>query len=157
MYNNYLKNNGQGIYTVVTIPAQVPICEISGDLYTKENIKHADSEITQVGLNTYLGPSGGITDYINHSCNPNAYLHIVGHRVILYSLYVINADSEITIDYSLNSTDSPHEWQMICKCKSNNCRKIISGYYHLDESTRQLYLSKNIVPMFITTPIFMRK
>lgn len=163
MYTSYLKKgpsrNGTGVFTTVAIPSNVPICEFRGTLYSDPlppNV--SDSEVLQVGPNTFMGPSGGLDDYINHSCNPNCSAHVVGNRAVLYSLYVIPAGAELTFDYSTTSTDTPEQWQMKCNCGSNNCRRVISGYSSLDWSTQQKYESQGVLPLYITNPdMFLKK
>lgn len=164
MYKQYLKIKaakhgiGDGVFTTIKIPADVPILEFTGNLYTEDSLPDPNHQaILQIGPNLFYGPSGDVDDYINHSCNPNCMLHIVGNRAILYSLYVIPADTELTFDYSTSSTDSLEKWSMNCLCGSPNCRKVISGYHLLDDSTKQNLKNKGMVPLFITNPIFMKK
>lgn len=155
MYQQYFKLNALNrVITSVHIPAKIPICILGGDLFTQESIKHSNLEILQVGPNLFVGPTGNITDHIRHSCNPNCYLYIVGNRVILYSLYDILADSEITYDYSTSSTDSYESWSMNCNCQAHNCRKIISGIQYLNEDIIKEYKDKKMIPLFLLENIF---
>lgn len=162
MYNQYLQikpsNNGNGIFTTIDIPANKPIMEIMGEVYTENNLPDPNHPaLIQVGPNTFIGPSGTTDDFINHSCNPNCFIHVVGNRAILYSMYLIKAEYELTFDYSTSSTDTLDSWQMNCNCGSNNCRKIISGFQYLDKSLQDEYKKKGIIPQFITHPIFLSK
>lgn len=164
MYKQYLKVKpskngiGSGVFSTIKIPADVPILEVTGDLHTEESLPDPNHPaILQIGPNLFFGPSGDVDDYINHSCNPNCMLHIIGNRAILYSLYVIPADTELTFDYSTTSTDSLDKWSMNCLCGSSNCRKVISGFHLLSDNIKQDLKAKGMVPMFITNPIFMRK
>lgn len=157
MYTNYLMvkttKNGEGTFTTTKIPANVPVTEIRGTLYTESAIPATiPASYLQIGPSTYLGPSGGTVDYLNHSCNPNCMVHVVGNRVILYSLYVIPAEAELTFDYSTTSTDTPGTWQMECQCGQYNCRKVISGFYHLNPDLQQKMIQKNLVPLYISQP-----
>lgn len=162
MYNNNLKlipsKNLPGEKTVVTtvnIPKNVPIIEITGDLFTSKTIRAKDYHyILQVGTNLFIGPSGNVDDYLNHSCNPNCFLHIVGKRAVLYSKVPITANSELTFDYSLSSTDTISEWHMNCKCGEHNCRKLISGYQYLDSKLKDELEHDGMVPMFQLLKIF---
>lgn len=153
MYDTYLKRAkskiGKGVLTTANIPAGVPILEFGGDIFTDATLKHETGQTLQIGNNLHLGPSGKIDDYINHSCSPNCSLHIVGNRAFLYSLYAISADSEITFDYSTSSTDNVGEWKMECRCQSPNCRKIISGFQHLDPKLQEEYRKCGLVPLFM--------
>ena len=162
MYNNYLKvkpsKTGAGVFTSIEIPANVPVIEITGDVFTEDKLPDPNHPaLIQIGTNVFIGPSGTVDDYINHSCNPNCLLHIVGNRAIIYSMYVIKAGSEITFDYSTSSTDTLDKWQMECKCGSFNCRKIISGLHYLDDSLKEEYKERGMIPTFISNPIFMKR
>jgi SET domain-containing protein len=156
MYKQYLKVkpaiNGLGVFTTIKIPAETPIIEATGQVNALSDIKDPNEPaLLQVGPDTYMGPTGDIVpDYINHSCEPNCYFHIVGNRAILYSLYVIPAGAELTFDYSTTSTESKDTWVMECKCGSYKCRKIISGFQYLDPALQEHYKSKNILPLYIT-------
>ena len=161
-YKQYLKiketNGNKSVITTVQIPSNVPILEMKGDIFVDRYSKvFNETQILQVGPNTFLGPSGDIDDSINHSCDPNCYLHIVGNRAILYSLYIIPANSELTFDYSTTSTHGKEDWVMNCNCSSNKCRKEISGYQHLSPELQEEYKKKNMIPMYLSTNMIMRK
>jgi hypothetical protein len=159
MYNQYLKilqtkaGVGSGVFTTVEIPAGVPILEFSGTLYNSVNMPEHQANL-QVGPDLFIGPSGGVDDYVNHSCNPNCLLHIVGNRAILYSLNVIIKDVELTFDYSTSSTDTHDKWKMECLCGAYNCRKVISGLHYLNDETKDAMKKRGMIPLFLTNPIF---
>jgi len=162
MYDQYLKVQpskiGMGVFTTITIPANVPIYEVTGEIYTEESAPNPkDPNLLQIGPNQFISSPGGFCDFTNHSCNPNCTMHIIGNRAILYSLYVIPAGAELTFDYSTSSTDTLEKWSMNCLCNSVNCRKVISGFHLLNEDTQQDLKNKGMVPLFITNPIFIRK
>jgi hypothetical protein len=164
LYNQYLQtvfiNNRKGVITNIDIPSDIPICEFNGTIYTDEQLKTMSDivdDVLQIGPNTFIGPSGNVTDHIRHSCNPNCIIKIAGYRAILYSLYVIKANSEISFDYSTSSTDDHNTWKLNCTCGSFNCRKIISGFYTLPVELQKEYKDKNIAAPFIKTPIFLKK
>lgn len=147
--------SGTGVFTKTQIPANAPILEIRGAIYTEDKLPDPNHPaLLQVGTNTFMVATGTIDgpDYFNHSCNPNCLVHIVGNRAILYSIYVIPKGSELTIDYSANSTDTLDKWKMNCSCKENNCRSVISGYQYLDPSLQENMKSKGMVPMYILHP-----
>ena len=154
MYKDYLKiqksKTGLGVFTTTIIPSGVPILEFRGELFTTQNLKHPNSQTLQIGPDTHLGPSGDLDDYINHSCNPNCKLHIIGNRAILYSRFIIPINNEITFDYSTSSTCSPQEWSMECHCGAPYCRKIISGFDNLPENIKQEYMKQKMVPLYIS-------
>lgn len=165
MYTAYLKvepsrMGGQGTFTTVKIPADTMITEMPGPVVLEKDIPStADSSIyLQIGPNTFMGPSGqGTPEYLNHSCDPNCKMHVVGNRAFLWSLYVIPAGAELTFDYSTTSTDTPETWKMNCKCGSYKCRKVISGYTTLDQALLNNYKSRDMLPMYITWPGLLQK
>ena len=157
MYIQYLKvkpsGTGQGVFTSVQIPSDVPILEVRGPIYLEQDLPDPNHPaLLQIGTNTFIGPSGGADDYLNHSCNPNCMVHVAGNRAVLYSLYVIQAGAELTFDYSLSSTDTADKWTMNCQCGQNNCRKMISGFQYLDPTLQKILIDKNMVPLYITQP-----
>jgi hypothetical protein len=147
--------NGEGVFTNIQIPANSIILEFGGELHDPK--KAAGPEVLQVGPNYYLSPSGNIGDNIRHSCNPNCYLHVIGKRAFLYSTYVVEPNTEITFDYSTNSSDTLDTWQMQCNCGAFNCRKVISGLDYLSEQQKEEYKKKGLIPLFMTINIFMKK
>lgn len=164
MYNSHLKlatssfAGGLGVFTTVDIPANAPIYELTGNVLSEsELVDPNDPAVLQIGNDLFLSPSGEIDDRINHSCNPNCKLNIVGKRAFIYSAYVIKAESELTFDYSTSSTDTYDTWKMDCKCGNFICRKVISGFDYLDESLKEEYKRKGMVPIFISNPNFFKK
>lgn len=161
MFTQYLKvaksTIGEGVFTTIEIPANVAIDEPHGKIYTLQEMPDPnDANVLQIGPNDYLNISGHMR-YINHSCDPNCKFLVVGNRAILYSLYVIPANAELTFDYSTTSTDTHEMWKMDCACGSNKCRKVISGYQYLDPSLQEEYKKKGAIPLFITFPVFQKR
>lgn len=150
---------GKGTFTTVRIPADTPVMEFTGTIVLDRDLpKDADMSLyLQVGPNTYIGPSGESDDFVNHSCDPNCKLHVVGNRAILWSLYVIPAGAELTFDYSTTSTDTHSTWKMNCQCGSYKCRKVISGFDYLDPMLQNNYKSRDMVPLYITNPTLIHK
>jgi SET domain-containing protein len=157
MYKEHLKlqptKGGQGLFTTVAIPAKTPILEVRGPVMLEKNLPDPNHPaLLQIGPDTFIGASGDLDDFINHSCNPNCYMHITGNRAILFSLYVIPVGAELTFDYSSTATDSLEKWKMNCLCGHFTCRKVISGFQHLDESVKQSLKDKGSVPLYILYP-----
>ena len=162
MYKQYLETRdckyGKGTFTTAVIPADTPILEMTGPVLLDREINPIELPLhLQVGPNTYLGPSGEVDDYINHSCDPNCKMHVVGNRAILYSLYVIPKGAELTFDYSTTSTNTTDEWVMDCRCGTNKCRKVISGHHYLDPDLKKSYENKGMLPLYILEPNMISK
>lgn len=65
---------------------------------------------------------GNGTHYINHSCEPNAFMQIVRGHILFIALRDIVPGEEITIDYE--STLHPDTKR--CICGAQNCRGTIN-------------------------------
>lgn len=142
-------NRGKGVITLADVPINTVIFEFKGSFFTKETLVHESPYFLQIGANKFLGPSGDYDDYINHSCNPNCGLRIVGSRAFLVSLHHISVSTEITFDYSTSSNDTLDEWKMECKCGAFKCRKNISGYQYLDKALKENYEKLGVVPSYL--------
>lgn len=142
-------NRGKGVITLHDIPADTVIFEFKGNKFDRESVAHGFEQILQIGNDRFLGPSGDVDDYINHSCNPNSGLHIVGPRAFLISIHQIPANTEITFDYSTTSNDTLEQWKVECKCGFYKCRKTISGYQYLDKETKERYEKLGIIPKYL--------
>jgi SET domain-containing protein len=127
------------------------IIEYKGKLLTREQLPtpydKVDDYYVQIGKNLYMGPSGGLDDFFNHSCNPNAGLKIEEKRVIFIAIKNIKKGEEITWDYS--TTMDEDDWEMDCRCGSKNCRKRIRDFKYLPKEIQQKYIKLGIVPKYI--------
>ena len=127
------------------------IIEFNGKLFTYEQLPIPYDEVedhyVQIDKNLYMGPSGGVDDFFNHSCNPNSGIKIKGKRVILIAIKDIEKREEITWDYS--TTMDEDEWEMECICESKNCRKRIRDFKYLPKKIQQKYIKLGIVPKYI--------
>lgn len=162
MYKQYLQVRqtrlGNSLFTTTRIPAGLPIVEVMGPVYlTKDLPDPNDESILQVGPNTFLGASGEVDYVVNHSCDPNCIMRVVGNRAFLYSLYIIPEETELTFDYSTTSTDTYDSWKMECKCNSYKCRKVISGFQYLDPALQENYKKRDMVPLYILEPTLIQK
>ena len=65
---------------------------------------------------------GNGTHYINHSCEPNAYMKILYGHIIFIALRDIEPGEEITIDYE----STLHSNNKRCICGARSCRGTIN-------------------------------
>jgi uncharacterized protein len=61
---------------------------------------------------------GGPFGYVNHSCEPNAYMRRYRGHVEFYSLRRIEAGEELTCDYG----ETHHNGTLACRCRSARCK-----------------------------------
>ncbi|MBU0459203.1 MAG: SET domain-containing protein [Nanoarchaeota archaeon] len=126
------------------------IIEFRGKIFDYNEIddnSYEDEHCIQIGKRTYIGPSGELDDFINHSCNPNSGIKVIGKRVILITIKDIKEGEEITWDYS-TALNEDH-WEMDCMCQSKNCRKRIRDFKYLPKEIQQKYIKLGIVPKYI--------
>ena len=79
--------------------------------------------IVEFGDGTALDASrlGSDFRYVNHSCEPNAYMRLYRGRVEFYSLRPIAAGEEVTCDYG----ETHHDGCLACRCGSARCRRAL--------------------------------
>jgi uncharacterized protein len=65
---------------------------------------------------------GNGTHYINHSCEPTAYMKTIYGHVLFFALRDIQPGEEITIDYEITL----HPDSKKCKCGAPSCRGTIN-------------------------------
>jgi hypothetical protein len=101
----------------------------------------------QIDQDSFLGPSGRVDDFINHSCDPNAGIRFSRDGILLVALRPITAGEEVCWDYS--TTMHQTNWLMRCECGTAACRKYVSGFMSLPPMRRSYYLAAGVVAPFI--------
>lgn len=122
--------NGKGLFAKKPINKGEIIVIRTGHIITdKELYKHrdviGDSDL-QISDNLYLVPLSkeefnNVMTFVNHSCNPN--LGLLGN-IIFVTMQNIESGQELLLDYAMFDNNSD---QFMCNCKSEKCRKIITG------------------------------
>jgi uncharacterized protein len=118
--------SGVGCFATVYFPKNSPVADYSGEIITPTealtrmtaaNGKH----ICQLDEDHYIDGSvgGNETQYINHSCEPNADVLVIDGVMIVFALREILPGEEITVDY-LNSFEQD---QALCECHTASCRR----------------------------------
>jgi SET domain-containing protein len=79
---------------------------------------------------------GNGTHYINHSCEPNAFMKILYKHILFVALRDIQPGEEITIDYesTLHSDDKK------CICRARDCRGTINKTSRKREKNHWSYI-----------------
>lgn len=144
---------GKSVFANKNFKKGEKIIEFKGKLFTSEQVPTPYNEVedhyVQIDKDLYMGPSGGLDDFFNHSCNPNSGLKVRSKRVILIAIKDIKKGEEITWDYSTTMMDDVDNWEMDCMCKSKNCRKRIRDFKYLPKKIQQKYIKLGIVPRYI--------
>jgi SET domain-containing protein len=122
---------GRGCFSVVAFKRGKKIAEYAGEkISNAEANRRANRRRLRIcainerwSLDGSRGGNG--THYINHSCEPNAYMKIVYDHILFIALRDIKAGEEITIDYE----STLHSNKKKCTCGALSCRKTINKTY----------------------------
>jgi len=127
------EDRGSGVFATQSIPAGTSLLSLTGAIAHHVDELPPDSRAVQIGPDSWLYSFGSeLDDFMNHSCDPNA--GFVRGDLVLYSLRPIEADEEVTWDYSTSISLSG--WSMECLCPSPKCRKIIRPWPELSVPDR---------------------
>ena len=117
---------GLGCFATIHFPKDRAIAEYAGERITdaeaaRRLARTSGKHISQLDTDLYIDGSvgGNETQYINHSCEPNADVLVIDGFMIVFALREILPGEEITVDY-LNSFD--HD-QTLCQCRAASCKK----------------------------------
>jgi uncharacterized protein len=115
---------GRGCFALVRFPARRKIATFAGELLrgrreVEARLRRPRSRVVAIGEDLAVdGAVGGdATAFINHSCEPNAFMRVVAaEQVAFFALRDIEPGEEITIDYR----DPQHP--LVCRCGADGCR-----------------------------------
>lgn len=116
---------GKGCFALVPLAARKKIASYAGEIVRGRRRIEARLRNQPVIKIIWLGDKlaidglvgGNETAYLNHSCEPNAYMRIApGEKIIFFALRDIAAGEEITINYR-DTTHPP-----VCRCGAHKCR-----------------------------------
>ncbi|HEU4593603.1 MAG TPA: SET domain-containing protein-lysine N-methyltransferase [Pyrinomonadaceae bacterium] len=123
------KIDGRGCFATSLFPKGRKIAEYEGERITaregerrlRTRRKHRICALDN-GWSLDGSRGGNGTHYLNHSCDPNAYMRTTRGHLIFMALRDILPGEEITCDYI--STYHPDDYR--CRCKSPKCRGTIN-------------------------------
>lgn len=116
---------GKGCFALAHFPARKKIAgyageKVRGSRKIEARLRRQDA-IKIIRLNDDTAIDGAVggneTAFINHSCDPNAFMRVVpGEKVAIFARRDIQPGEELTIDYR-----DPYHPE-VCKCGAANCR-----------------------------------
>jgi uncharacterized protein len=144
---------GKGCVATKKIVAGEIICKMQGPVISlKQLLEKYDGDARcnplQVGADSYIDLEEPFV-YFNHSCSPNAGIRNNG---ILFAIKNIQVGDEIFYDYS--TTVDERMWQMNCRCKAPNCRKIICDYVSVPHDQKIFYVEKGALTDHVITTYY---
>jgi SET domain-containing protein len=120
---------GYGVYATQTIPKNKRIIYYAGEkISNQESLKRERRYIRQGHIWCFkltnrsvidAGVGGNIARYINHSCRPNCYIHIVDGTIWIRAARKIRRGEELTYHYN---TDG--DGLIKCRCRSG-CQTLL--------------------------------
>ena len=120
--------HGLGCFATVRFLKGNCIAEYSGERISRKDamqrMQGSDgSRISELESECYIDGSvnGDQTQYINHSCDPNADAFVISGSLFIIALRELAPGEEITVDY-LNSFEQD---QSVCQCRTASCRQRI--------------------------------
>jgi len=143
---------GMGTFAQQWIPANTRILEFTGNRVIRPSINQALMKgstdcYLQIDENTFLGASGKMDDYVNHSCEPSCGLEFADDRVFLRSIQHVKRNEELTFDYATSQKSFPFRFN--CRCGSLDCRGEIGDYSELSGPRKAYYLSKGVIAPYL--------
>ena len=118
---------GQGCFALTHLPARKKIKLYEGELIKGSRKiqarirRQAETAIKIITIDADTAIDGAVggneTAFINHSCDPNAFIRVVsGTKVGIFARRDIQPGEELTIDYR-----DPYHPE-VCHCGAANCR-----------------------------------
>ncbi len=121
-------SKGKALFARTPIKKQEVLIRFEGKI-----LDHPTKYTLQIDLKKHLEGPGAIDDYINHSCEPNTYVHFP--TLILRALKIIQTGEEITQNYL--ATEYALQNQFHCQCGTKTCLKKIHGFKYLTLQQKQ--------------------
>ncbi len=119
---------GKGCFSLASFQRRRKIAEYTGQKITnaEANRRASRRKLRICAINNRWsldGSRGGNgTHYINHSCEPNAFMKILYNHILFIALRDIQPGEEITIDYE----STLHSNKKRCICGAPSCRGTIN-------------------------------
>jgi SET domain-containing protein len=123
------KLHGWGVFALEPINKNTRVIDYAGELIDhKESLKRETKYLRRGEIWCFTvnrrwvrdaNVDGNVARFINHSCTPNCYSHIVGQTIWIRAARNINAGEELTYDYY---TDGEKVIQ--CRCRPGCPRKL---------------------------------
>lgn len=146
---------GKAVFANECISAGEIILEFGGTIISFEELPNPyepeKDYFLQVGEHMYLGPSGEIDDFINHSCSPNCGIKIQNETIALIAICSINSGDQITFNYATTMGSNWGEFE--CACGSSDCHGMVKKFLELPPSIQKKYMDLNIIPDYILAKI----
>jgi SET domain-containing protein len=123
------KIDGRGCFATVRFKKGRKIVELVGERVSRVEAARrmrGKRRLHICGINSYWGidssRGGNGSQFVNHSCQPNAFIRIIHEHILFFALRDIEPGEEITLDY----VESYHPDTKGCRCGVKDCRGTIN-------------------------------
>ncbi|HUO50603.1 MAG TPA: SET domain-containing protein [Candidatus Paceibacterota bacterium] len=144
--------NGKGIFAGRDCAPEEVLYEVTGVFITGDEDEDIDETIRDNAFrfseDLYISPAGGIGDFQNHSCEPNAKVVKREEMLFVVSCRAITKGEEIFIDYS-TIIGADDIWEMSCNCGGSHCRTVVRSFDTLPKALQKEYRECGMVPDYI--------
>ncbi len=132
IYTNAKISKGELLVDYSTGPGQMIGSEKAGELYDqgKDYMIQVDDDKWFAAVDEDEKEDA---DEVLHSCDPNCGIK---DSLKLVALRNIKVNEEITFDYAMSESA---DYEMTCKCGSDNCRGVITGEDWKNEELQEKY------------------
>jgi uncharacterized protein len=146
--------HGIGLFATEQITSGEIVCVKGGYIFNRQTLdsmpKWFRAAEIQIADDLFIGPLNesdreGSMIFSNHSCEPN--IGVQG-QIVFVAMRDIKAGEELTHDWATTDDDS---YEMECGCRSENCRKIITGQDWRRQELQEKY--KDYISWHITEKI----
>ncbi|HLM55069.1 MAG TPA: SET domain-containing protein-lysine N-methyltransferase [Pyrinomonadaceae bacterium] len=117
--------DGRGCYATVPFKRRRKVAELAGERISRVEAARRMRGKRRLHIcaidaywNVDSSRGGNGTQYINHCCEPNAFMRVVAGRILIFALRDIEPGEEITLDYG--ETYHPDTYR--CRCGAPSCR-----------------------------------
>jgi len=142
---------GKGVQALKNIDKYEKILNFEGTVFKRTDLPLPYNEkndyYLQIAPDLFLGPSGGLDDYVNHSCDPNSGIVFKSDAIELIAIKQIRKNEEIFFDYS--TTMDNFGWKMMCCCNTAKCRKFVDDFLNIPMNLQFYYIGQGIVPDYL--------
>lgn len=134
--------HGKGLFARQAIAAGEIVAAKGGHVISKAQWAALEAELgsaeIQIADDLFIAPvrreqRDGAMLYTNHSCDPN--IAIQG-QIVFVAMREIAAGEELTHDWA---TTDDLDYEMECRCGSQNCRRIVTGRDWMKKQLQERY------------------
>jgi hypothetical protein len=137
---------GLGVFADRRFLAREIVGRFQGDRFLRREVDDF-THFIEVGYGEFLGPSGGVDDFFNHSCSPTTRLLFQGDIPELEAVRDIELGEEITFDYASCLVTDPTVFD--CSCGSFECRGVIQSYLLLPRDRKRQLVDRGLIPRWV--------